>query len=358
MESLIPPQSGNGRSDDDGSSYAPQEPPRPSSDFSAYHDESDPGPQILSFEFTEPENFATPAVASNIIEENVPVPPLREEKSVSSGEEIVQGHIFHIEVSKIRPNPGQPRRNFNEAALWELAKSIREFGFLQPLVVTRKEKETNLGVDVEYELIAGERRLMASKLLGLEYVPAIIRNVDLEREKLELAVIENIQREDLSPIERARAFQRLQEEFRLTQREIAAKLGKSRETVANTVRLLDLPVYIQEALEKGQLTESHGRFLLAINEPAAQKKLFDDILSQGLTTRDVKIRVQAAKPRKGRSLSDGVSPELKMLEEKLTTELGAPVKIEQGANTGKITITFYSEEELRNIADKISGPED
>ena len=115
-----------------------------------------------------------------------------------------------------------------------MANSVREFGFLQPLVVSKIEKETPTGIDVEYQLIAGERRLRAAKLLGLRVVPTIIRNVDLEREKLELAVIENLQREDLNPVEMARAFQRLQEEFRMTQREIAAKLGKSRETVANT----------------------------------------------------------------------------------------------------------------------------
>ena len=130
---------------------------------------------------------------------------------------------------------------------------------------------------------------------GLRVIPAIIRNVDLEREKLELAVIENLQREDLNAVEMARAFQRLQEEFRMTQREIAAKLGKSRETVANTVRLLDLPEYIQDAIQKGNLSESHARFLLAVEDPAAQRQLFDDIAEHGLTVRDVKERVKAVR---------------------------------------------------------------
>lgn len=237
----------------------------------------------------------------------------------------------------------------------ELAASIREFGFLQPLVVTKKDIETQHGVDVEYQLIAGERRLLAAKKLGLSVAPAIIRNVNLEREKLELAVIENIQREGLNPIETARAFARLQDEFRLTQREIAVKLGKSREVVANTMRLLSLPIYIQEDLERGKISESHGRLLLTIEDPGAQKKLFDDIIAQGMTTRELKQRVDAAKPRKERTASSSVvlSPALRMMEEKLSSELGTPVKIEKNAGTGKIVISFYSEEELEGIVQKI-----
>jgi ParB family chromosome partitioning protein len=179
-----------------------------------------------------------------------------------------------------------------------------------------------------------------------------VRNVNLEREKLELAVVENIQREDLGPIEKARALSRLQEEFRLTQREIASRIGKSREVVANTVRLLDLPPYVQEALDKGQITESHGRFLLAIENPAAQRKLFDDIVVNSLTTRELKNRVQAAKPRSARE-EEPLSPELKMIEERLSSELGTPVKIQRDGGTGKIVIVFYSEEELENIVNKI-----
>jgi ParB family chromosome partitioning protein len=269
-------------------------------------------------------------------------------------EEKGQESIFHIEVDKIAPNPGQPRRNFDEAGIRELAGSIREFGFIQPLVVTKKETETPTGIDVSYELIAGERRLNAAKLLGLQLVPAIVRNVNLAREKLELAVIENIQREDLNPIETARAFQRLQEEFRMTQREIAAKLGKSREVVANSVRLLDLPPYIQEALKEGALSESHGRLLLAIDDPAAQKALFDDIAEQRLTTRDVKERVRRIThhlPAAG--AKNDLAPELKAMQDHLSAALGAPVEIHQGTSNGKITITFYSEEELDNIVRRL-----
>jgi ParB family chromosome partitioning protein len=267
----------------------------------------------------------------------------------------IAGSVFHIETDKISPNPNQPRRHFDETALKDLAYSIREFGVLQPLVVTKKGRETPNGIEVEYELIAGERRLLAAKLLGLKTVPAIIRNVSLEREKLELAVIENIQRENLNAIETARAFERLRDEFKMTQREIAAKLGKSREVVANTVRLLDLPGYAQEALEKGQLSESNARFLLSVDDQEARKKLFDDIIQHGLTTRDVKDRVATFGRKRGRPRKDAniVSPELRAIQDELSSELGAPVEIEKKTEGGKITITFYSEEELENILRKI-----
>jgi ParB family chromosome partitioning protein len=271
------------------------------------------------------------------------------EKAAQQNETPGPDYIFHIEVTKIVPNPSQPRRDFNQDAIRDLASSIREFGILQPLIVSKIEKEMPGGLDVEYQLIAGERRLQASKLLGLRVVPAIIRNVSLEREKLELAVIENIQRENLNPIETARAFQRLQEEFKLTQREIASKLGKSRESVANNVRLLDLPPYIQEALQKGDISESHGRLLLAIEDPGVQKKLFDDISLYRLTTRDVKDRVERMKRNPLPSEEEALSPEIQALKDSLSQTLSAPVEIKRGANTGRISITFYSREELENI---------
>jgi ParB family chromosome partitioning protein len=198
---------------------------------------------------------------------------------------------------------------------------------------------------------------MAAKLLGLPRVPAIIRNVSLEREKLELAVIENIQRENLNPIETARAFQRLQEEFRMTQREIAVKLGKSREVVANTMRLLDLPEYIRIAVEKEQMSESHARLLIALDDPGVQKRLFDDILQNKLTTRDVKERVQQFGPRRGRPplTEENIAPEVRAMQDELSSTLGAPVEIRKGMNNGKITITFYSEEELEEILRKLKN---
>lgn len=263
-------------------------------------------------------------------------------------------YIFHIEVEKIKSNPQQPRRNFGEESIRELAASIREFGLLQPIVATKIVREVPTGTEVEYQLIAGERRLMAVKSLGWERIPAIIRNVDLDRERLELAVIENIQREDLSPIETARAMARLQDEFRLTQREIAARLGKSRETVANTMRLLDLPTQIQEALDRKQITESHGRLLLSVDEPQLQQKLFDEIVGNRITTRELKEKVKFLHEDKKKTKEE-LPPELKMVQEELAARLGAPVLIRRDGESGKITINFYSQEELQNIMNRLGG---
>ena len=266
--------------------------------------------------------------------------------------------VFHIEVDRITPNPHQPRRTFPEESIRELAASIREFGVLQPIVVTKTEREVLTGTVVEYQLIAGERRLMAAKLLGLPRIPAIIRNVTAEQERLELAIIENLQREDLNPVEMARAFSRLQDEFRMTQREIASRLGKSRESVANTLRLLDLPPSIQRAIEEGKITESHGRFLLAVSDPAARERLFRDLLERHITTRELKARVKTAKPKDERHGAEGASPEVSMLEKRLSAELQAPVKIASSSgDSGKIMISFYSKEELQNILERLGGEE-
>lgn len=269
--------------------------------------------------------------------------------------------IFQIEVERIKPNPHQPRREFDKEGLSELAASIREVGILQPLVVTKVEKETPMGTDVDYTLIAGERRLLGAKMAGMERVPAIIRSIDLERERLEMAVIENLQREDLNPIERGRAFARLQDEFSLTQREIATRLGKSRAAVANTLRLLDLPTYIQEALAKGQISESHGRLLLEISDEASQERIFRDLADLRLTTRELKSRVSATQPkfkREGGVITIDLSPELKGFQERLASQLGAPVKIEQKGEGGKIIITFYSDEELQGIIERLKKEEE
>jgi ParB family chromosome partitioning protein len=366
LESLIPKNGqGNGQGQGQGpgengmphNSQAAQQPsaaPQPSSQFQ---------PQARP-SFVPPVQPVVPQQPqSQPSASQQPKPQSPTQPQAAKKDELAQESIFHIETEKITPNPDQPRRHFDQEALHELANSIREFGFLQPIVVSKIEKETPTGIAVEYQVIAGERRFMAAKMLGLPRVPAIVRNINLEREKLELGVIENIQRENLNPIEMARAFQRLQEEFRMTQREIAAKLGKSREVVANAVRLLDLPEYIQRAVETGDLSESNARLLIAIEDPAAQKALLDDIVQNKLTTRDVRERVQrvaiasggTAAHRRGRPPLQEVNlaPEVKALQEELSTSLGAPVEISKNANNGKITITFFSEEELEGILRKL-----
>ncbi len=270
--------------------------------------------------------------------------------------------IFLIEVDKIKPNPFQPRKYFDEQALKELANSIREHGILQPLVVSKVESDTETGTAVEYQLIAGERRLRAAKIAGLERVPVIIRQVEQKSHHLEMAIIENLQRENLDAVETARSYARLQDEFGMTQREIAVRLGKSREVVANTLRLLSLPTELQVALSKGQINESQARLLLSVENVIAQKQLFNEIISNNLTVRDVRDRVKkihlGAQPVEPSGFASGYPSshdiEIKNLEDKLKEVLGAEVKIESKGDAGKIVINFYSPEEIYGLIHKIN----
>lgn len=358
LESLIPPQ--KQKSDETSAQSvspaypAPVQPASPAEDLPAGPPAERAGRQGLPKVFESiPPGVEKPAVSTPA--EVQPIQQKKERVHQAGDKEA----IYYIEVGKIRPNPDQPRREFNEDALRELASSIREFGVLQPIVVSKKEREVENGTEVEYELIAGERRLMASKLLGLEVIPAIVRNVRLERERLELAIVENIQRENLNPIEMARAYSRLQDEFRLTQREVASRLGKSRETVANTLRLLDLPTEIQDAISKGQLTESHGRLLLTIDDQAVQNKLFQDLVANKLTTRELKDQAAVyTRARQEAKQEVHLPPEIKMAEERLTSEFGTPVVIKDHGGAGKITIAFYSKEELINLLKRLGAQED
>lgn len=256
--------------------------------------------------------------------------------------------IYQIETEKIRPNPYQPRTEFNDGELQELAGSIREFGILQPLVVSKITKETETGADVEYQLIAGERRLRAAKIAGLERVPAIIRTVDGARHKLEMALIENIQRENLNPLEAAKAYARLQDEFGLTQREIAARVGKSREAVANTLRLLNLPGEIKEALSSGRINESQARMLLGFENVEEQRRVFRNILEGKMSVRAVRSEVEKGKAK----MQD---PDVGYWTKRIEENLGAPVKIAKEGGQGKIVMEFFSEEEWRSLIDKLGG---
>jgi ParB family chromosome partitioning protein len=264
--------------------------------------------------------------------------------------------IFHIEIHKIKPNPHQPRRYFDEESLKELANSIREHGILQPLVVSKIEKETEYGSDVEYQLIAGERRLRAAQMIGLERVPAIVKNVAKDAERLEMAIVENLQRSDLNPIETARAYAKLQDVFGLTQQEIATRLGKSRETIANTLRLLKLPTEIQDAVSKNQINESQARLILTIENPAQQQNLFKEIIGNNLSVRELRSRLRANRQPKteNQQQTTTLNPEIIGLEEKLTEFFGAKVKIKQKEKGGEIIIEFYSPEEIEGIIQKIA----
>ncbi|MDI6734502.1 MAG: ParB/RepB/Spo0J family partition protein [Patescibacteria group bacterium] len=266
----------------------------------------------------------------------------------SKKEQIHSESIFHIEVDKIKSNPYQPRKEFNEESLEELAQSIREFGILQPLVVSKVVKETEHGTDVIYQLIAGERRLKAAEKIGLERVPAIIKKIDLEKSRLEMALIENLQRSNLSSIELAQGYARLQDEFGMTQREISGRVGKSRESVANTLRLLNLPTKIQDALNEGKINDSQARMLVSIIDFDEQQRIFEGLLEKKTTVRELQNKI---------SEPGIVSPEQNYWERQLEEKLGAPVKVAKHGKRGKITIQFYSEEEWQSILDKILGEE-
>jgi ParB family transcriptional regulator, chromosome partitioning protein len=258
--------------------------------------------------------------------------------------------FLEVGIEKIATNPQQPRHHFNEEELNDLAKSIKEHGIIQPLVVTKIAPE-------QYELIAGERRLKASIIAGLQMVPVIIREETGEREKLELALIENVQRHDLSVIEEARAYKKLMEEFDLTQEDIADRVGKSRSAVANKVRLLGLPIEIQRALEEGRITEGHARSILAIENPEKQRALFELILKENLTVRETeeKVKEVTVSTHQRKLGSSGFVSEYKDKEDQIASALGTKVKIKKSGKGGKIVIEFYGPEELENIASRLSS---
>ena len=267
----------------------------------------------------------------------------------------LENAIFWIETNKISPNPYQPRREFNEASLKELSESIRSYGVLQPLVVTRNEKINEDGsINVFYELIAGERRLRASKLAGIREVPCVVRTGDDNRNKLELAIIENIQREDLNAVDRAKSFQQLADEFKLSWSDIGKKVGKSREYVSNTVRILMLPQDILDALSQGKISEGHTRpLLMLIDKPAEQITLFKEMLMRKMTVREAEGLARRVAFEKIRKKDLYMNPEIIDNEEKLAESLGTRVHIEPKEKGGKIVIDYFSHEEFLQLANII-----
>jgi ParB family transcriptional regulator, chromosome partitioning protein len=267
--------------------------------------------------------------------------------------------IFWIDVEKIKPNPYQPRREFNEASLTSLSDSIKQYGVLQPLVVTRTEySRDDGGIGVEYELIAGERRLRASKLAGISQVPAVIRSeAEGNKAKLELAIIENIQREDLNPVDRAVAFEKLVKEFNMKHSDVAKKIGKSREYVSNSIRILMLPEASLQALREGKITEGHARPLLMLTErPDEQSELFKEILHRKITVREAEAISRSIAKERARKQEHAPGSETYEIEGKLADVLGTRVYIEKKGEEGggKIHIEFFNEEDLKNIMDKIT----
>jgi ParB family chromosome partitioning protein len=276
--------------------------------------------------------------------------PKAAQKEVSIYGEVAQdrggvGIIASIEIESVRPNPYQPRTDFDPKSLDELGRSIVEKGLIQPITVRR--------VDEQYQLVSGERRLRAAQRAGLALIPAYIVDVKSETELLELALVENIQREDLNPIEIAHAYQRLIGEFNITQEEVARKVGKDRSTVANFLRLLKLPERIKEGLRSGRLTMSHARALLGLNGEKEQLQLYEKIVGGGLNVRTVERTARSRKSRPSRPHAHhGVSAH--SAEEQLKRTLGTKVKIRgKGGGRGEIIIEYFSAEDLERILELI-----
>ncbi len=261
-----------------------------------------------------------------------------------------QEGVENISVDRIVPNPHQPRVRFNETKLAELADSINEHGIIQPLIVT---DAGNGG----YELIAGERRLEASKIAGLEKVPVIVKNVD-DQKKAEWALVENLQRHDLNPMEEARAYKKMRDRFSMTQEDIAVRVGKSRSTIANLLRLLNLPVEVQRALMDEKISEGHAKTILGISNSEKQRALYELILKENLNVRQAENKVRDVLGGGVRRKTKNFDPEIYSMQEKLAQLLGTKVEIKKGTKGGKIVIDFYSKEEFDSLFSNLTSQDD
>jgi len=263
-----------------------------------------------------------------------------------------EGATLELPIAEIARNPYQPRQEFEPAALAELAASISEHGVLQPVLVN----ETVDG----YVLVAGERRLRAAQMAGLERVPAVVRSL-AEREQLALALVENMQRADLAPLDQARAFRRLVADFGLTQEEVATRVGRSRSAVANTLRLLELPAPVQDALAAGTISEGHARALAGLADEAAQLELLRVVVTRHLSVRQVEDLVRRAKDQPARtsrsraSASEAADPELERITGGLRSALATKVSITPGRKGGRITIEYYDDEDLGRLYERLIG---
>ena len=253
-----------------------------------------------------------------------------------------------IPVARIRANPWQPRRRLDQEALESLAASVAEHGVIQPILVT----ELLDG----YQLVAGERRLRAAQLAGLERIPAVVRQL-ADREQLELALVENLQRADLGPIEEANAYRQLIEEFGLTQETVAARVGRARSTITNTLRLLELDSSVQDALGDGRLTEGHGRALIGL-PPEIQARLLDSIVGQALSVRQTEELVRRIREPKPDQVDRGrprLDADLERVEEDLRRSLGTKVSLARTRRGGRIVIEYYGDEELGRLYERLIG---
>lgn len=254
--------------------------------------------------------------------------------------------IEYLPLDRVRPGKNQPRSSLPVEELEELAASVRVHGILQPIVV----RPSGDG----YEIVAGERRWRAAVLAGLATVPAVVRQVG-ELESLALALVENLQRQDLNPVERARAYRRLSHEFGLSQQEIARLVGRSQPAVANTLRLLSLPQEVLQAVEKGELSEAHARLLLEVEDPGRRVELARLAVARKLTTRELGRLVRPKSGRARRARAGPSSPDLVALEEALSQRLGTRVRVRTGRGRGVVEIEFYSDDDLSRICELVLG---
>jgi len=269
------------------------------------------------------------------------------------------GRVAELDVEAVRPNPYQPRKDFDEGALEELAASIRQLGIIQPITVRA------LGDD-RYELISGERRLRASRRAGLKRIPAYVREADTEA-MLEMAIVENVQREDLNPVEVALGYQRLMEEVGLTQEQVADKVGKNRSTVANTLRLLRLPPRVQASLRDGTLSPGHARTLVGVDDEGALLKLHRAILDEGLSVREVERRARSLRepqPERAEKAPAPAAPalaprdrlQIEAMEDRLRAHVASQVAIRHRADGGgTLEIAYYSADDLERIVELLAG---
>jgi ParB family chromosome partitioning protein len=262
--------------------------------------------------------------------------------------------MLEIDVDRIMPNPWQPRLEMDEASLAELVLSVREHGILQPLIVTRADNDS-------YVLVAGERRWRAAKGAGLLTVPVVVKETT-PRQRLELALVENIQRQDLSPLETAQAYRQLIDEHGLTQEAVAERVGKSRAAVNNSLRLLQLSPAARDALATGKITEGHGRALLSCGSPELSAMLLDAIIERGLSVRqaeELARRMNAAGPDVSteRPTSRDLPPDVAAVEDRFRQALGTKVQLYKSRRGGRLVIHFYSDDELSGLYEAICGPE-
>jgi ParB family chromosome partitioning protein len=264
--------------------------------------------------------------------------------------------VVQLPIARLVANPEQPRKNFDEAELKELADSIAEHGIIQPIIVA--DAGGGAAKDGSYIIIAGERRTRAARLAGLKEVPAIIRKYTDQR-RLEVSLVENIQRSDLNPIEEAAAYKNLMDFSQLSQEELAAKVGKNRSTVTNALRLLKLPAHIQKSLETGGISSGHARALLAVNDKNLREKLFNEITGKGISVREAEKRATALnispEEKKAEKTSPKRPPEITEMEEKFIDKLGTKVTIEGGLEKGRIHIDYYSMEDLDRLYEILGG---